>query len=68
MNWSIWLDKAWKGLVTTVLAGAIAYAVATVTGLVESGEAPGYAVMAAPIVLHLLGLANNWLKHSDWLK
>ena len=64
MDWKIWWRKALLGALTAGAVAAIAYTIATVTALSENPNAAAWVAIIAPVVLHLLGLANNWLKHG----
>lgn len=64
MDWKIWWRKALLGALTAAAAAGIAYLVVVVTGLAQDPAAPAWVAIIAPVVLHLLGLAGNWLKHG----
>jgi hypothetical protein len=53
----------WKGGLTAGALAVIAFVVAQMTALTEDSQAPAWVAAASPIVLHLLGLAKNAIKH-----
>jgi hypothetical protein len=63
MDWGIWLRKLWRGAAVAAMVGVIGY-LSTVAEAASKGDhATPYVVLAAPMVLHLLGQAANWAKH-----
>jgi hypothetical protein len=65
MDWAIWFRKLWRGALVAAAVGLVGY-LSTATEALAKGDHPApYIVLAAPMVLHLLGQAANWAKHWD---
>lgn len=63
MRWDLWARKAVLGALTAGAIALVGVLVLSVDELARNPAAPAYVAVIAPVALHLLGLANNWLKH-----
>ena len=63
MKWVEWFRKLAVGSLTTAAAGIIAYLIAVVTNLVQEPGTPALVVLIGPVVLHVLGMLANLVKH-----
>jgi len=63
VNWSIWLRKAAVGFLVALGLSAVSYLTLQVQGLLDEPSVPAWFAVFSPAILHVLGLAQNWLKH-----
>ncbi len=65
MDWRLWARKAVLGAATTAAVAGVAALTLSMEQLKANPAAPAWVAVLAPVALHVLGLANNWLKHRN---
>lgn len=68
MDWGVWSRKLINGLLTAAVLGALTALAVSVSGLEQQmrnggKDVPLWVALVTPGVLHLIGQAQNWLKH-----
>lgn len=63
MNWNIVLRKLWRGTLVAGALGVVAFFMAQADVLSKDPRAAAWVAIAAPLVLHYLGVAQNIVKH-----
>lgn len=65
MDWGKWGRKAGIGALVAAGLGGLAALTISIEGVQANPNAPMWVAALAPFSLHLIGLAQNWLKHRD---
>lgn len=65
MDWAIFWRKMGRGMLVAAALGGITALTVALADAAKRPDAPVWFAAAAPILLHLLGMAQNWAKHKN---